>query len=186
MEPILFIPARNFTPANRTGCRLIVIHSMESPEKPGTARAVAKWFAGPISPRASAHFSVDNSEVIRCVLEKDIAWAAPGANNDGLHVELAGYAKQTAADWDDAYSRAELSRAAELCADIAQRYQIPPVRLTVDEVRDGKTKGFCSHKDVSDAFKKSTHQDPGQNFPWQWFLHLVDGYLLEPPVGGVA
>lgn len=167
------IQARNYTPANRADCRLVVIHSMESLEKPGTARAVAKWFAGPLAPRASAHYCVDNTETVQCVKETSIAWAAPGANNDGVHIELAGYAKQSASDWDDAYSKAELGRAAELVADICRRYQIPPRWLTVAEVKDGKTRGICGHADVTAAFHKSDHTDPGVGFPRIAFIELV-------------
>lgn len=182
-----FIQARNFTPANRTAIRLIVIHSMEAPEKPGTALAVAKWFAGPNAPQASAHSCIDNAEVILCVHEKDIAWAAPGANRDGLHIEHAGYAKQSAADWSDPFSATMLGLSAEYAAEVAYRYGIPFRKLTVAEVADGKTKGFCGHVDVTNAFRKGTHVDPGGQFPWDTYLALVTTAAAaiqdtEPPV----
>lgn len=167
------IPARNYTPAHRSGARLLVIHSMEAPEKPGTAKSVANWFAGPVAPKASAHYCVDSVDVIQSVRDEDIAWAAPGANNDGIHVELAGYARQSAAEWDDAYSKAELTLAAHLCADLAAKWDIPIRRLTVEQVKDGKTRGFCGHSDVSKAFGKSDHTDPGKGFPWDSFMALV-------------
>ena len=68
--------AKNYTkgPKNRK-VRLIVIHTMESQEKPGTAKNVAKWFSGPTAPKSSAHFCVDNKDAVRVVEDDDIAWA---------------------------------------------------------------------------------------------------------------
>jgi hypothetical protein len=173
-----FIAARNYTQANRHDCRLIVIHSMEATEKPGTARAVAKWFAGPNAPAASAHFCVDNVEVVQCVREQDVAWAAPGANRDGIHFELAGYARQAETDWRDEFSDKMLRLCAEKAAEIALKYDLPVVWLSVDEVKGGKARGFCGHHDVTLAFKKSTHTDPGPGFPREYFLSLVREKML--------
>jgi hypothetical protein len=181
-----FIQARNYTKANRDHCRLIVIHTMESSEKPGTARAVAKWFAGNDAPRASAHLCVDPNEAIECVLQQDVAWAAPGANHDGYHVELAGRAAQKPGDWSDASSTAILRRAAGPVALVCQAWEIPVVRLTVDQVKDGKTKGFCGHVDVSKAFKKSDHWDPGPHFPWDLFLAHVYDALADLQAGQIG
>ena len=168
-----FIQARNYTKADRSDVRLLVVHSMESPEKPGTARAVAHWFAGSLAPKASAHVCIDNREAVQCVRAEDIAWAAPGANRDGYHIELAGRASQTAEQWDDEYSAAELQLAAEHCAEVAKRYGIPVRKLSVEDVRDGKTRGFCGHVDITKAFRKSDHTDPGPSFPWDRFIAMV-------------
>jgi N-acetyl-anhydromuramyl-L-alanine amidase AmpD len=169
-----FIQARNYTPANRSSLRLIVIHTMESPEKPGTARAVAKWFASPTAPQASAHACVDNAELVLCVKETDVAWAAPHANRDGYHIEHAGFARQTLADWSDDYSAQTLRISSAHAADIATQWGIPARRLTIAEVADGKTKGFCGHADVTAAFKTfGGHTDPGTAFPWDLYIARV-------------
>lgn len=175
------IQAAHFTLANRGICRLIVIHTMENPEKPGTARAVARWFAGPAAPQASAHYCIDQAEVVQCVREKDVAWAAPGANRDGIHLEHAGRARQTLEEWSDEYSRAELSVSAVVAADVAARHAIPIRKLTVEQVKDGVSKGFCGHVDVTKAFGKSTHTDPGENFPWGLYLSMVEENLAPAP-----
>ena len=98
-----FIQARNSTPANRTTIDLLVIHTMEAPEKPDTAENVARWFAGSTAPQASAHYCIDDDSIVQCVHDKDVAWHAPGANHNGLGFEHAGFAAQAPKDWQDAY-----------------------------------------------------------------------------------
>lgn len=168
-----FIQARNFRAANRTSIRLVVIHTMENPEKPNGAEAVAAWFAGPNAPMASAHLCVDSDSVVECVKPTDIAFAAPGANGDGYHIEHAGRAAQSTDDWHDAYSFAELALSAKAVAPICVRYGIPPYRLDVDDVAGKVKQGFCGHVDVTNAFHKSTHTDPGHSFPWAEYLTMV-------------
>jgi N-acetyl-anhydromuramyl-L-alanine amidase AmpD len=171
------IQAKNYTPAQRTTARLVVLHTMEAPEKPSTALAVAKWFAGPSAPQASAHFCVDAQAMVQCVLLRDVAWGAPGANNDGIHVEHAGFASQNPEQWLDDYSRAVLDRSSFLVASLCARFGIPARKLSVEEVRDKKTSGICGHNDVSLAFGKSTHTDPGNSFPWDAYVAMVEDSL---------
>lgn len=168
-----FIQAKNFTIVANRPIDLVVIHTMENAEKPGTAAQVAHWFAGAQAPRASAHYCLDATEVVQCVDEKHVAWAAPGANRQGIHLEHAGRAAQSDADWKDNFSRAMLENSAELCADICKRHSLPVVRLSPEDLLAGK-RGICGHIDVTKAFKRSTHTDPGKNFPWNWYLALVE------------
>lgn len=168
-----FIQARNFTPV--TGQRVIdviVMHTMEAREKPGTANAVARWFAGADAPRASAHYCIDAEEVISCVHENDVAWAAPGANKNGLQLEHAGFARQRPAEWADEYSQRMLARSARLCAQLCARYAIPVLRISASDLL-ARRRGICGHADVTQAFRKSTHTDPGGHFPWRQFLSLI-------------
>lgn len=179
--PYPIVPAKNFTPARRTTVDVVVIHTMESPEIPKTARAVANWFAGPSAPQASAHYCVGPDETIQCVDEAAVAWHAPGVNTVAIGIELTGRASQTIAQWADAESLAVLERAAQLVAEICARWNIPIARLSVANLIQ-KKRGICGHYDVTMAFHKSTHTDPGPNFPWEKFLARV-GELSTPPVG---
>ena len=167
-----YVQARNYTPGRLRAPRLIIVHTVEGPEAPGTAWSVAQWFAGPSAPQASAHFIVDPAEVIGCVHPTDTAWAAPGANADGLQIEHAGRAGQGAAGWADSASQAVLRLSASLASSLADRYGIPVRHLTDAQLAAGEA-GFVGHDQVSRVYRKSDHTDPGPTFPWGQYLHLV-------------
>jgi N-acetyl-anhydromuramyl-L-alanine amidase AmpD len=173
-----FIAARNYTrvtsPARNID--LVVIHTAEYPELPESAEWVANYFAKPGAPKASAHYMVDASEVIQGVWDKDVAWAAPGANHNGIQIEHAGYAKQTKKDWSDDYSKRMLARSAKLTARLCRKHNIPVRWVSPSQLRAGR-RGLTSHANVSAAFKRSSHWDPGPNFPVTVYLRLVKAEL---------
>lgn len=174
---VKFVQARNYTPANRTKIDVIVIHDMEFYERDGGARWCANFFAGPNAPKASAHFCIDRDEIVQCVLEKDVAWHAPGANHNGIGIEHAGFARQTPEEWRDEFSSAMLERSAELVADLCERYAIPIERPSVDALKNG-ARGIVGHKDCTDAFRGGKgHYDPGEGFPWIWYFDRVRAYM---------
>jgi len=149
---------------------------MENTERAGAAVDVAKWFGGDDAPQASAHYLVDDQAVVQGVREQDVAWAAPGANANGIHIEHAGRASQGAEQWLDQYSSAMLELSAMLAADICYRYRIPVVALNPDELKDGLP-GITTHANVSLAFRKSDHTDPGPGFPMSYYLGRVEVHL---------
>ncbi|HSV33746.1 MAG TPA: hypothetical protein VLH87_06445 [Pyrinomonadaceae bacterium] len=63
-----FVPAKSSraVPGGKRLVRLIVIHSMEAPEKGDTAEEIAKFFQNPPKP-ASAHLCIDNNSIVQCV-----------------------------------------------------------------------------------------------------------------------
>lgn len=181
-----FIQAKNCNvlwPSKRTEIDLIVIHTMEAPEKPTTAFNVATWFAGASAPVASANYcigaeSLTANDVFQCVRDTDIAWGAPGANSNGIHLEHVGYASQTPANWGDSFSQQLLETSAQLAAQLAQLWSIPVIRLTPDELKKGGVRGFCGHVDVTNSLNNGIgHQDPGPNFPWTSYLTRVKEIL---------
>jgi N-acetyl-anhydromuramyl-L-alanine amidase AmpD len=153
---------------------------MEAPENVQTAENVANYFKT-TGTKASAHVCVDNNSIVRCVDDRDTAWAAPGANADGLQLELAGYARQSRTQWLDDYSEALLKLAAQVTADWCRKYNLPTRRLTRDELKAGR-KGITSHADVSAVYKRSDHTDPGSGFPWDYFLAAVKGKQQPLPL----
>lgn len=201
MDPRLpFVQAKNFTsvPAapGSVGGRaidLIVIHDMEAPELKDTAERVARYFAsqpaqGSMLPDgavfmagSSAHFCVDAYEAIQCVLEKDVAWHAPGANHNGIGIEHAGYARYTERDWRSEYEEKMLLNSADLCAALCDAYKIP-IQLVDEAGLLAGSRGITTHAYVSRAFKKSDHTDPGPNFPLNLYLELVRDALIPIPV----
>src|SRR4051812_19382269 len=109
-----FVQARNYTRAGRNAIDLIVVHTMEAPEKPGTAENVADWFAGATAPQASAHYCIDADSIVQTVRDEDIARHAPGANHNGIGLEHAGFARFTVGDWGNDYNRRMLDRSSTL------------------------------------------------------------------------
>jgi hypothetical protein len=175
-----FVQARNFKSLKGEAprkVRLIVIHDMEFPERLSAAEEVARYFATTPTP-ASAHICVDADSVVQCVYDRDVAYAAPGANSDGIQVELAGYARQTREQWLDDYGRRMLDRAARAVAQYCRKFSVPAVHLTNDQLRAGK-RGIIGHYQASQVYKKSDHMDPGKNFPWDVFLSLVHAHAVR-------
>lgn len=174
-----FIQASHYKRVGGRTVDLVVIHTMEAPEKGTTAESVARYFQT-TDRDVSSHYCIDDDTIVQCVREEDVAWCAPGANHNGIHLEHAGYAKQSGADWKDAYSTAMLERSARLTGDLCARYRIPVTWLHPTDLLAGK-RGITSHNNVSKAFKRSTHWDPGKGFPIEPYLSLVRTFMA---VGG--
>ena len=178
LDSIAFVQAENFTYADRDDVRWIVLHSMEGSESSTTAEAVAKWFSGSNSrypaPRSSAHYAIDCDSIVQMVSEKHVAWAAPGANRYGIHLEHAGKARQTAAQWQDAFSKPMLLQSAWLTARICIQRDIP-VQFVDRHGLDSGERGITTHNEVtrSNLSESGSHTDPGANFPMDWYLDSV-------------
>ena len=162
----------------RRPVRLIVIHSMEAPEKGDTAENVARFFQNPgklngKDRKVSAHLCVDNNSIVQCVFDNDVAFAAPGANNDGIQIELAGFARQTRKEWLDPFGVMMLDNAANATAQYCLKYNIPIKHLTNAELRNKDMKGIIGHSQATRVVKQSTHNVPGNGFPWDVFLERV-------------
>jgi N-acetyl-anhydromuramyl-L-alanine amidase AmpD len=166
-----FVESPNFTSATGRAIDVVVVHTMEIAERPDAAEICARWFKTRVS-RVSAHYCVDADSVVQCVREKDIAWHARGGNTNSIGVELAGFASQTTRDWNDRYSAAVLERAATVVADVCRRRRIPVRWLVAEDLVAGR-RGLTGHSEVSAAFEKSDHWDPGDGFPVEGFVDRV-------------
>ena len=154
-----------------TDVRLIVLHSTEG----GTAESVARYFASR-SAAGSAHLVIDDGERERCLPNSAVPWAAPGANTNGFHIEMCGYAKWGKLTW--LRHREMLKRSAYKTAFHAKVFKIPLVSLKSADLRAGKA-GITTHVEVSRAWGKSDHWDPGPGFPMWLFMKYVRDYYKE-------
>lgn len=176
---MFFQQAKNYYRGRTARPRLIVIHTAEALEKNNTAENIIKYFAGSQAPKASCHYAIDNDSIAQGVREEDTAFAAPGANHDGIQIEHAGYARQTLTEWNDPFSQAMLELSAKLTADLCRRWNIPPVHVTGETLRTGR--GICGHVDVNRVYHQSTHTDPGDYFPWEQYIQKVKQHLGTTP-----
>lgn len=158
----------------RRPIRVIVIHDMEFPEKLSAAEDVGRYFQHPDKP-SSAHIGVDADSIIQYVKDNSEAAAAPGCNADGIQIELAGYGRQTRAEWLDPFGVAMLALAADATAQYCLKYSIPPAHLTNAQLL-AKEKGIVGHVQVSQVYHKSDHTDPGAAFPWDYFIQAVRAF----------
>ena len=176
---LIYVRHGGVTPA------LIVIHDMEAPEKGTTAESCAAFFQR-LNSTGSAHLCVDNNSIVQCVPYENSAAGARGCcfrsrtvNDYGIHIEHAGYANQTAADWSDNYSQAMLFWSSIAAAKIAKRYAIPTVALDETALRRGDA-GIVTHAVVSRAFGVSGgHTDPGPNFPLATYVGAVKNWMAH-------
>jgi N-acetyl-anhydromuramyl-L-alanine amidase AmpD len=159
----------------------IVLHDMQMAEKDDTATGCAGFFRDqqPGPSGSSCNFCASNREIIECVPAELVAWHAPGANQYGIGIEHAGFAKQTRAQWLDDYGKQMLSLSAKLCAELCQHFGIPAVELDPEDLRAGLT-GITTHAAVTIAFPEKSHGhiDPGPEFPLDYYLERVRGHLL--------
>jgi hypothetical protein len=171
-----FIQARWFQEANRgpASINYLVIHSMESSEKGTTAESCARFFAT-TTRKASAHRCFDSNSQVQSVRDKDIAYHAPGCSHNGLGYEHAGFARQSAAEWQDPYSVAMLKISAEQAHRDCTAYGIPKTYIDRHGLLRGNH-GITTHNEVSQAFHKSDHWDPGPGFPMSWYITMVRAF----------
>lgn len=175
--PLLpFRPARHFRASRRNGPPIwVVIHTAETTEIKDGALGLQRYAASmPDGRIASWHYAVDNQWIAPCVRPQHTAFAAPGANERGIQIELCGRAGQGLAGWDDAYSTAQLAIAARLVAFLCAEFGIPARKVGPTEMRAGEA-GICGHVDVTRGVGagRTTHTDPGSSFPWEAFLAAV-------------
>lgn len=173
----LYVPAKHIGPKRDGAVRLIVIHTAETAELASAAEAIARYGQHP-DVVSSWHVAVDSDSIIQCVKDSFVAYAAPGANHDGIQIELCCYAGQSAAQWRDPYSLAMLALGADAVAQYCLKYDLPAVHLTDAQLLAGN-RGVVGHDQATRVYKKSTHMDPGPNFPWRRFMSMVADLRAE-------
>lgn len=158
-----FVQSLHYKSVPSRKINLVVVHITAAG---GSARDTANYSAKRTD-EVSAHYFVDNKEIIQGVRLKDVAFAAPGANNDGVQIEIC----QASVNLSRERWRAEMLQATCLTAKILyhlfKRYQVPIIfrdhhdlAMTGDHHR-----GVTTHLEVNNTYHKSTHTDPGPGFP---------------------
>lgn len=170
-------------PSRTGGVRLVVVHTAETPCEEGRAYNIAAYLANP-AVRASAHYVVDPGETVAQVPEEGTAWAAPGANSDGIQIEQAAYAGYSADDWQGADQQRMLrEQLAPLVAGICRRWDLPAVWLSAADLLAGRA-GVTDHNTVNEAYRASDHWDCGPSFPAAEFIGMVVERLDGATDGG--
>ena len=70
-----------------------------------------------------------------------------------------------------------INQVAPLCAALCERYGIPVHFLTADDLRAGDRVGITSHREITYAFVKGGHTDPGPDYPWDQLLSEISKNL---------
>jgi N-acetyl-anhydromuramyl-L-alanine amidase AmpD len=159
----------------------IVLHDEEAPNAKGAAAYFRSADSG-----GSAHLCVDQDECYRCLPNTAIPWGAAsafGANTHGFHIEQAGYAGWTKAQWETHAN--ELERAAYKTAVHCHVFKIPPVFVTAEHLP--AKHGITTHAEISAASRRLdpgnasrySHHDPGPGWPREHFMRLVAGYYAQ-------
>ena len=176
MAPAAATPcSRRYTAAHHSGKRSkpvlwIVLHDTEG----ATAASAARWFANRRS-SGSAHLVVDDNECYRCLPNDIVPWAAPGANEQGFHIEQAGFARWSKAEWLR-HSRM-LERAAWKTAYHCHVFGVLPVFARASDLRQHRP-GVTTHAECTAAFG-GDHSDPGGGWPRAEFMRLVTNLYAD-------
>lgn len=166
----------------RSATNVVVIHSTEGP----TAQSAATWFHDPRS-TGSTHLVIDDDKVFRCVEDDRVAYGAHPFNRDGMHLEIAGFARWSREEWLQHPRRIE--RAARVIARWCRLYDIPVQFLQRESLLAGpssRVRGITTHGTIVAACGNKpgslacggagNHWDPGPGFPLELVL---DGILAE-------
>lgn len=167
--------------------RLAVLHTSEGGEGEASAEQLVSFIMRPptVYPDgrrnvASYHDVADTDRVIPVVEHHFVAYSAPGANHDGIHLCIPGRAGQTREQWLDPTSSRYIDWAAKWLVNNSLAYGRDYTRrLTVAEVRGGLT-GYCDHWTISQAYGKSDHWDVGPSFPFDELDRRIAG--LKNPI----
>lgn len=125
------------------------------------------WQNNPV--QVSVHFAVSDTQTYQYVDLGDTAYQARNpANLRGVGVEIVGKAAWSRNEW--LAHKLMLRRAAQLCAEVTLEcgFKTDPALLTPGALK-ARNSGLTCHRDLTKTFQ-GTHTDPGDAFPWDFFL----------------
>lgn len=161
----------------------IVIHATvgAEPDNPTAAENTVNYSKR--TTRASSyHYIADSRKSLQYVYDGTVAFHAP-PNQHSIGYELCcSLTNEGRGHWEDAAHQSMLNIVAQDVAKLCLAYDIPIQKIGFLALRQGK-KGLCGHNDVRDAWRQTSHWDPGPYFPWKAFVTLVQRHadlLLAP------
>ena len=172
--PYPFIESPHRTDASGRAIGVVVIHTMEIAERDGAAEVCARWFAEPgVGGLGALLRRCRHDDPVRARGRHRLARAGRERELDrdrarrlrGPAVARLGRRLQP---------RRRRARGRGSRPRCARGYGIPLRRLRAADLVAGR-RGVTGHADVSAAFRKSDHWDPGPDFPWARFLRLARG-----------
>src|SRR5690606_32891035 len=120
----------------------------------------------------SAHFFIDDREVIQSLDTADIAGHAGSwqGNTYSIAVEFTGLTSWSRSRW---LSSIAWDKTAQVLAAVSRHHNIPPVRVTVEQMKaNPQVRGAYDHNQMRLAWGGTDHTDPGPNFPWDHLLNV--------------
>jgi hypothetical protein len=160
------------------------------PCEPGRARQLADMNRRG-STGGSWHYAVDPTTTLQTSFDSYVCHHAP-PNGHSIGIEMTdmpgptpksgpGTAAFRAAvrvwRWRKPEQQAMLRRTARLVAELCAAYGLPPSYVNARQLKRG-AKGWTTHRQVSVAFRQSSHWDPGL-WPLRKFKRLVREHHTE-------
>ena len=164
----LWVASPNYNSRGSTAITDVTIHTVQ-----GSYSGCISYFQS-TSSGVSAHYvirSIDG-QVTQMVCESDRAWHVGTENSYCIGIEHEGYVSDPS--W---YTNSMYQSSADLVRDITNSgYGISPIssyRGTSQSVLNS-----CYHIKGHVHFPNQTHSDPGVNWDWERFYHLINDNLM--------
>ena len=151
---------RNQSPRGSARPRLMVLHTTEGHNRPGTAdlRGLAEFFDQPNG--SSSHKAVDaEGNIITMVADSQKAFTQCNFNSVSLAIEQIGFASQSKKEWVSEYHRG-LRTVARQLAHWSIRHDIP--------LRHSTVSGVCQHSNLGAI--GCGHSDCGPGYPEKYVI----------------
>jgi len=182
VAPVINMPSNKHSGVSGRDTQLFVQHSAESPLRGGYAQSLTNWARTPLNqggPEASWPSFVDPIARVRMVAWPNSAWTQGLANQIGVGLECAGYARFSESEWLTPEGLKQLENLAhEWCYYLdleAKAGNIIPLRwLSTTEVQkvmagNRSIKGFCTHAQIDPG----SRTDPGKGFPYTRLMNRI-------------
>lgn len=168
-------PSCNYSSRSGTAISAITIHTIQ-----GSYAGAISWSQN-CSSNVSYHYVVRSSDgqVTQMVLESNKGWHVGAENPYTIGIEHEGFVSDPS--W---YTTALYNASADICRDATQSgYGINPLRTYYGASSSGiNVLGGCTKIKGHQHFPNNTHTDPGINWNWPHFYHLINNNPAISPL----